>query len=771
MSNSRTPVITRSRPSASPRPTADNRLKEVFSSFIDTVYQSQAMLFWVKEASYQYYLHGPLARTELGAYRVQGLDYAYTLQGWIKALNAAFLKEDRDAGRDGYLQSGNLNRRVARDVFAYALGFYGASDYAPIGGASASIEPAYDTASPFHQFGQPLYNGNIRYIMQQNLATASGAYLHAYAYDQLMRYKAMNTYVPSAGALSAWNITSANPAPLQPNYKESAITYDRNGNLRTYQRWSANSSVMDHLTYYYDTLNYRPNRLVQVTDQVSAGSFSGDVDSQTDSRNYAYDGAGNLITDKQSGINSGIAWSPYGKPLSVSVYGGTTYHTFAYDAQQNRVHKRTTAPLSDTSTYYVHDAQGNVLAVYKKFGSTVTWQEQYLYGSSRLGSIEPGVSWTSAPAATPYFRANRTLQHGWHRYELTDHLGNVRAALNGRRTIYNPTDTAQLYYTAAIAGGADYFPFGAEMRTSTAAGAQRYRYGFNGKELDKTEFGSLNHYDYGFRVYNPGIGRFLSVDPLRGDYPWYTPYQFAGNTPIQAVDLDGLEPKSIVKLKYQITEITEYSGNPDELKGNEKPIKIETIIKAYNFNEVAIHLLNLTTKISKKALRKAEIRNAAGSGFPAYNPSKGGGGMTFPSKKEGIYQINLTNNYFEDNRYGWADFKYDTYEWLEIMAHEVGHIKDIKEIGGGQEYYFGVFLGDYAKEFLRSPNAGKAHDGAWREKRADIGQDEFMNFNDFIGRTYGAGQLIRLLDDAAKPDAEKINQISSWWKDYQKGKQ
>ncbi|OJX57977.1 MAG: hypothetical protein BGO89_06145 [Candidatus Kapaibacterium thiocyanatum] len=33
----------------------------------------------------------------------------------------------------------------------------------------------------------------------------------------------------------------------------------------------------------------------------------------------------------------------------------------------------------------------------------------------------------------------------------------------------------------------------------------------------------------------------MSVDPLAGDYPWYTPYQFAGNTPIQAIDLDGLE--------------------------------------------------------------------------------------------------------------------------------------------------------------------------------------------------------------------------------------
>ncbi len=49
--------------------------------------------------------------------------------------------------------------------------------------------------------------------------------------------------------------------------------------------------------------------------------------------------------------------------------------------------------------------------------------------------------------------------------------------------------------------------------------------------------------DYGFRLYNPGLGRFLSVDPLTASYPWYTPYQFAGNKPIVAIDLDGLEEK------------------------------------------------------------------------------------------------------------------------------------------------------------------------------------------------------------------------------------
>jgi len=67
-----------------------------------------------------------------------------------------------------------------------------------------------------------------------------------------------------------------------------------------------------------------------------------------------------------------------------------------------------------------------------------------------------------------------------------------------------------------------------------------YRYGFNGKEQDK-ETSSTTTYDYGFRIYNPAIGRFLSVDPLTKTYPWYTPYQFAGNKPIWATDVDGLE--------------------------------------------------------------------------------------------------------------------------------------------------------------------------------------------------------------------------------------
>jgi hypothetical protein len=54
--------------------------------------------------------------------------------------------------------------------------------------------------------------------------------------------------------------------------------------------------------------------------------------------------------------------------------------------------------------------------------------------------------------------------------------------------------------------------------------------------------GEGNSYDYGFRVHDARLGRFLSVDSLAAEYPWYTPYQFAGNMVIQAIDIDGLEP-------------------------------------------------------------------------------------------------------------------------------------------------------------------------------------------------------------------------------------
>jgi RHS repeat-associated protein len=82
------------------------------------------------------------------------------------------------------------------------------------------------------------------------------------------------------------------------------------------------------------------------------------------------------------------------------------------------------------------------------------------------------------------------------------------------------------------------------MPGRTFSAGSQYRYGFNGKEKD-LETTSTSTYDYGFRIYSPGLGKFLSVDPITASFPMLTPYQFASNSPIVAIDLDGLEAKIV----------------------------------------------------------------------------------------------------------------------------------------------------------------------------------------------------------------------------------
>lgn len=69
----------------------------------------------------------------------------------------------------------------------------------------------------------------------------------------------------------------------------------------------------------------------------------------------------------------------------------------------------------------------------------------------------------------------------------------------------------------------------------------RYRYGFQGQEKDDEVKGEGNSINFTFRMYDPRVGRFFTKDPLEYKYPWYTPYQFAGNKPIQFIELEGLE--------------------------------------------------------------------------------------------------------------------------------------------------------------------------------------------------------------------------------------
>jgi len=67
--------------------------------------------------------------------------------------------------------------------------------------------------------------------------------------------------------------------------------------------------------------------------------------------------------------------------------------------------------------------------------------------------------------------------------------------------------------------------------------ATGYRYGFNGKE--KSSEITTDDYDFGTRIYDGRIGRWLSLDPLQAKYPGESPYNFTGDNPILFIDPDG----------------------------------------------------------------------------------------------------------------------------------------------------------------------------------------------------------------------------------------
>jgi RHS repeat-associated protein len=160
-------------------------------------------------------------------------------------------------------------------------------------------------------------------------------------------------------------------------------------------------------------------------------------------------------------------------------------------------------------------------------------------------------------------------------------------------------------------------------------GGTSYRYGFNGKETDNEVKGFQNQQDYGMRIYDPRIGRFLSVDPLTKNYPMLTPYQYASNSPIINIDLDGLEGK-----------------NANEQNANAS-VGVPVAGKATN---------ELTKQLAKQGVENAvkhEARLAAGElavyeGISAAQIAKAGGltvvltvwpkgGPEFPNNDEGYY--------------------------------------------------------------------------------------------------------------------------------------
>jgi RHS repeat-associated protein len=515
---------------------------------------------------------------ELGEHLVQGTDYAYTLQGWLKGINGDRLNPNTDMGRDGDPSvTSNPNLLAGRDAFALSLGYYGDSDYKAIGDVWSNVAQrpfapigASGTANTLADSHRPLYNGNIAHtvntlqpfgLWDATNGSQGQVLAQVYRYDQLNRLKKARGFT-GINSDNTW----VGVVDAVANRYRSEYTYDANGNIETVERYDADGTGhYDSFAYHYHTNGGRKqqNRLYELIDDAPMSTGSDIVTTATGfdntsngvnvNNNYGYDALGNLVRDDREEIEL-IHWTVAGKVDSIQRPDASSRSPlkFRYGASGQRVSKQVgdfycTEPGSYRE-HYIRDAQGNIMATYRYkllpvpnttpqvYEASLKLNERPLYGSSRLGSLRTEVELRSLPYFDPT-SANPVQQVDLN-YELTDHLGNVCAVVTGRLLDGNGGGTPK---QAELVSAQGYEPFGSLLPGRNYSSGS-YRYLFQGQEHDdEINDGVGTSYAFEYRIHDPRIGRFLSIDPLAFLFPWNSPYAFSENRVLDMVELEGLE--------------------------------------------------------------------------------------------------------------------------------------------------------------------------------------------------------------------------------------
>lgn len=297
--------------------------------------------------------------------------------------------------------------------------------------------------------------------------------------------------------------TNQPPTWIKPNAYDETISYaDYAGNISNITRQGyLSSGSYGQVDNIY--MSYSGNRMTGATDYSSATKGW-----QTYGSGVSYDNAGNITQYGAKGITN-IVYNFLNLPNTIYSSKGT--YTAVYDAD-GRLWKYTVAPnvgntlvrgylggwesLNGTAIAYNHGQGRHVL----KDESTTVWVGEYV---------------------------------------IADHLGNTRVIVkdkNGDGKIN--LDGAQS--TWEIISEKHFYPFGMPMEGEwiTPPDVDKMcRDGFNGMEY--IEAMELDMYITTFRIQDPGIGRWLQIDPYASEFPEFSPYLSMCNNPVSITDPKG----------------------------------------------------------------------------------------------------------------------------------------------------------------------------------------------------------------------------------------
>ncbi|MDR6735528.1 DUF6443 domain-containing protein [Sphingobacterium sp. 2149] len=315
-----------------------------------------------------------------------------------------------------------------------------------------------------------------------------------------------------------WLSKSTSPKFSQQLKYQDGTNPQWNGNI-SQQLWGDDATLPYTFSYQYDKLN----RLTSGTNGQTGTASIAEV--------ITYDdlGMGNIKTLKRDALTATTYTYTGNKLMSLS--GGLT-GSYTYDANgsvktdrmgmaitYNYLNLPQTAKKTGVDVAFLYDAMGTKLQKLSKIGTApnvITTTRDY------VGGIEYNNGAIDIIHNSEGYAQRNGANYVYH-YNLTDHLGNVRATLK-RGSSPTAVDVAQRD---------NYYPFG--KRKVVAGGNNQYLY--NGKEI-QGELG--DQYDYGARFYDAEIGRWNVIDPMAEQYRRWSPYTYGVNNPMRFIDPDGM---------------------------------------------------------------------------------------------------------------------------------------------------------------------------------------------------------------------------------------
>ena len=355
-------------------------------------------------------------------------------------------------------------------------------------------------------------------------------------------------------------------------------------------------------------LSYNGNQAVYVKESSQTVNPEGSNDfrlGSAASTHYFYDKNGRLVKDLNKNITD-ISYNSLHLPGSITVNGATHTYVYAADGRKLRV----------VEGGVTRDYVGNLI---------------YENGSLKRILFDGGY-----------------IEGGVYHFYLTDYLGNVSTVADA---------------TGNLVQQNRYYPFGLPTAETGNSEQDKQPYKYNGKELDRTN--GLNWYDYGARMYDPALCRFLTMDPLAEKYYGISPYAYCLNNPVRFVDPDGMQVWMLF-----------YSGADERFKAAAETRKKEIeSMESFNAQNDYVYIQELGNLGNLEERVNSIISDASENGYGktaevAFWSHAGPDGPIGDSKTSGEYNLmNYTGLAMDQNQLspeGWSriNWNFDSSESL-----------------------------------------------------------------------------------------------------------